>query len=202
MSIILVRHGETAGNASRVLQQPDVPLNERGQRQAAQLAERLRTFEVAHVLCSDFARTRMTAAPIRARFPGAPYEESALLRERDFGDLRGRPYAEIAGDPFAPDFVPPNGESWEVFNRRVAQAFALIAERRRGLSGDLLVVTHGLVCGGLLHRHLHFADFVAPRGFDNTSVTVFDPIPPHRVRTLNCTEHLCEDGPTPDAGAA
>ncbi|HEX4352233.1 MAG TPA: histidine phosphatase family protein [Polyangiales bacterium] len=202
MSIILVRHGETAGNAPRVLQSPDVPLNERGIRQARQLAERLRAFDIAHVLCSDFVRTRMTAEPIRAQLPDARYEESTLLRERDFGDLRGRPYAELEGDPFAPDFVPPNGESWPAFYERVAKAFALIAARRQGLTGDLLVVTHGLVCGVLLHRHLHMADFAAPPGFQNTSVTIFDPAPPHRVRTLNCTLHLSSEAAGRDGGAA
>jgi len=34
MTILLVRHGETDGNASRILQRADVPLNERGIRQA------------------------------------------------------------------------------------------------------------------------------------------------------------------------
>ena len=32
-AILLVRHGETAGNAARVVQRPEVPLNERGIRQ-------------------------------------------------------------------------------------------------------------------------------------------------------------------------
>ena len=41
MTILIVRHGETDGNAARILQRPDVPLNERGMRQAEQLARRL-----------------------------------------------------------------------------------------------------------------------------------------------------------------
>jgi broad specificity phosphatase PhoE len=41
MTILLARHGETDGNAARILQRPDVPLNARGLRQAEQLAERL-----------------------------------------------------------------------------------------------------------------------------------------------------------------
>jgi broad specificity phosphatase PhoE len=38
MTILVVRHGETDGNAARILQRPDVPLNERGMRQAEELA--------------------------------------------------------------------------------------------------------------------------------------------------------------------
>ena len=143
MAILLIRHGETAANAARVVQRPDVPLSERGVRQAAQLAERLFGLGFAHVLSSDLLRARMTAAPLAAH--GVVIEETPLLQERNFGDLRGTPYAELTEDPFAPDYMPPGGESVAAFHRRVAQAFALIVERRRSLSGALVVVTHGLV---------------------------------------------------------
>jgi 2,3-bisphosphoglycerate-dependent phosphoglycerate mutase len=194
MTILLIRHGETDGNAARVVQRPEVPLNERGLQQAAQLAERLVAYGFAHVLCSDLLRARMTAEPLRAR--GATIEETELLQEHNFGDLRGRRYADLTEDPFAPGYVPPNGESLEVFHRRVAQAFALIAERRRGLSGALVVVTHGLVCRAIVENHTRSE--VVPERFDNTSVTVIDPAPPFATRLVNCTQHLSQ---TPEAGA-
>ncbi|HEU4732805.1 MAG TPA: histidine phosphatase family protein [Kofleriaceae bacterium] len=186
MAILLIRHGETAGNAARVVQRPDVPLNARGIRQSVRLAERLRAHGFAHVLCSDLVRARMTAEPLRAH--GAAIEETALLQERNFGDLRGTPYAELTSDPFAPDYVPPGGESVEVFHDRVARAFALICERRRGLAGPLVVVTHGLVCRAMLERHAR-CDAV-PAHFDNTSVTLLDAAPPYVARLVNCTQHL------------
>jgi broad specificity phosphatase PhoE len=40
LSIILIRHGETASNAARVLQFPDTPLSERGLAQARAVAKR------------------------------------------------------------------------------------------------------------------------------------------------------------------
>jgi probable phosphoglycerate mutase len=202
MSIILVRHGETAANASRVLQREDVPLNERGLRQAALLAERLRYLDIAHVLCSDLPRAQMTAAALLTLTRGT-LEETPLLQERNFGDLRGTPYAELASDPFHADFIPPHGESWPAFHERVEAAFALIAARRRSLQGDLLVVTHGLVCSAIVHRHLQLGDgVVAPRGFDNTSVTIFDREQPHEARLVNCTEHLSADLRAVRAGPA
>jgi 2,3-bisphosphoglycerate-dependent phosphoglycerate mutase len=190
MTILLVRHGETVGNAARVIQRPEVPLNERGIRQAAQLAERLFALGFAHVLCSDLLRARMTAEPLRAR-GSVVIEESPLLQERNFGDLRGTPYAELTEDPFARDYVPPNGEGVEVFHRRVAQAFALIVERRRELSGPLVVVTHGLVCRALVKNHLDVAS--APDLFANTGLTICDPAPPFTARLVNCTRHLTEE---------
>src|SRR6516162_789785 len=105
MAILLVRHGETDGNAGRILQHPDVPLNERGMRQAELLARRLFARGFAQIICSDFLRARMTAAPLAAR-SGISVEESPLLQERNFGDLRGVPYAALAEDPFGPNFVP------------------------------------------------------------------------------------------------
>jgi broad specificity phosphatase PhoE len=78
MTILLIRHGETGGNAARVVQRPEVPLNERGIQQATQLAERLFAHGFAHVLCSDLVRARMTAEPLRAR--GAIIEETCAVR--------------------------------------------------------------------------------------------------------------------------
>jgi 2,3-bisphosphoglycerate-dependent phosphoglycerate mutase len=115
MTILLVRHGETDGNSARILQRADMPLNERGMRQAERLAQRLFAHGFVHILCSDLLRARMTAVPLAAR-TGITIEESPLLQERNFGDLRGVPYAELTEDPFAPDFVPPNGEDWPSFS--------------------------------------------------------------------------------------
>jgi 2,3-bisphosphoglycerate-dependent phosphoglycerate mutase len=190
MTILLVRHGETDGNAARILQRPDVPLNERGLHQADQLARRLLAHGFVRILCSDLLRARMTAAPLAAR-SGLAIEESPLLQERNFGDLRGMPYAELAEDPFGPDVAPPNGEDWPTFHARVADAFAFIVSRRRSVNGTLVVVTHGLVCRALVERHALLPEgVVAPERFDNTSITVLHEHAPHGASLLNCTRHL------------
>jgi probable phosphoglycerate mutase len=190
MTILIVRHGETDGNAQRVLQRPDVPLNERGMRQADLLARRLSADKFVHILCSDMPRARMTAAPLAA-LSGFAIEESPLLQERNFGDLRGRPYDALGYDPFGLDVAPPNGEDWPAFHARVADAFALIVSRRRNVSGTLVVVTHGLVCRALVDRHARVPDgVIAPERYDNTSVTALHEDAPHGVSLLNCTRHL------------
>jgi probable phosphoglycerate mutase len=200
MTILIVRHGETDGNAARILQRPDVPLNDRGLRQAEQLAGRLCAHGFVHILCSDLARARMTAAPLAAR-SGITVEENPLLQERNFGDLRGTPYAALAEDPFGPDVAPPNGEDWPMFHARVAEAFGFIVSRRRSLDGTLVVVTHGLVCRALIERHVLLpAGVVAPERFDNTSVTVLDENAPHAVGLMNCTRHLAASNQMDRAG--
>jgi 2,3-bisphosphoglycerate-dependent phosphoglycerate mutase len=200
MTIVLVRHGETEGNAARVLQPPELPLNEVGVAQAECLAERLATMPIVHVLSSDLRRAQMTAGPIAQRL-GLPIETSPLLAERNFGDLRGTPYANLPGDPFAPDFAPPNGETWEMFYERVADAFKLITARRREVGGDLLVVTHGLVCRVIYQRHVQIdAQASDPIVFANTSVTLLDEVPPHRARLVNCCVHLDGQSARSDLG--
>ena len=190
MTILLVRHGETDGNAARVLQRPDVSLNERGMRQAEQLARRLFAHGFVHIVCSDLLRARMTAAPL-AVCSGIAIEESRLLQERNFGDLRGMPYAELTENPFGPAFVPPNGEDWPTFHARVADAFAFIMSRRRSVNGTLVVVTHGLVCRALVERHALLPEGVfIPERFDNASITVLHEEAPHGVSIFNCTGHL------------
>ena len=200
MTILVVRHGETDGNALRILQRADVPLNARGIRQAEQLARRLSGEGFVHILCSDLLRAQMTAAPIAA-LSGLSIEESPLLQERNFGDLRGTPYADLAEDPFGPDFAPPNGEDWPAFHARVADAFAFIVARRRSLDGTLVVVTHGFVCRALVERHaLLPAGLVSPERFENTSVTVLHEHAPHGISLLNCTRHLVTSADVDQAG--
>jgi broad specificity phosphatase PhoE len=190
MTILVVRHGETDGNASRTLQRADVPLNERGMRQAELLARRLSAHGFVHILCSDLPRARMTAAPLAA-LSGIAIEENPLLQERNFGDLRGTPYDALPEDPFGLDVAPPNGEDWPTFHARVADAFAFIVSRRRSVSGTLVVVTHGLVCRALVDRHALVPNgIVAPERYDNTSITVLHEDAPHGVSLLNCTRHL------------
>jgi len=188
--IVLIRHGETVGNAARVVQREDSPLNARGLAQADRLAERVARLGAEYVLCSDLPRARMTAEPLLRR-TAANTEYTALLRERNFGDLCGRPYAELDFDIFQPDFVPPGGESWAMFDDRVDRAWARVLELSATLAGNLVVLTHGLVCASIAGRLLDRSgcEPLPPR-WSNTSVTLCAKQPPHAVSLLNCVAHL------------
>ena len=191
MSRFIVRHGETHGNASRLIQGPETPLNARGIAQAEALAERLAREGVAHILVSDYARARMTADAVH-RATGAPLEVEPKLRERDFGDWRGESHDVIPH--FLDDgVVPPNGEAWDAFHARAGAAWERIARQAREAAGNVVAVTHGLVCYSFALYHLALpAGVEAGLGFHNTSVTVADSRAPWVVTTLNCTAHLDE----------
>jgi len=205
MAILVIRHGETAGNASRIVQTPDTPLSERGLLQAERLGRRFAGAGLGGILASDLTRATMTAECLAAAC-GAPVTFDSLLHERNFGDIRGTAYADLAEDLFAADFVPPGGESWEIFDQRVGRAWEAIRAAAAATEGDLAVVTHGLVCASLVRNHLSLASLSppepAPLRFGNTAVTIVDAAPPWTVRRLNCVAHLADlPDPDPESGA-
>ncbi|HKC09209.1 MAG TPA: histidine phosphatase family protein [Methylomirabilota bacterium] len=201
--IFLIRHGETLGNASRTVQLPDNPLSPRGIAQAERLARRLEREGLGAILSSDYARAAQTAERL-ARVTGLSIRHDPLLQERNFGDLRGTPYADLGLDMFALDYAPPNGETWDVFHARVDRAWALVREWAAATGGHLAVVTHGLVCRSLAARHLTLPEGEdVPERWENTGITVIEHPAPWRVRLLNSAAHLDDatSQPLPSSGA-
>jgi len=204
MAIFLIRHGETLGNAARIVQRPDIPLSPRGVAQAERLARRLERGGIARMLASDLTRAVMTAEHLR-QVTGLPIELDPLLQERNFGDVRGTPYADLGFDLFAPDYAPPGGETWEVFHSRVDRAWARVQEAAAATDGHLAVVTHGLVCRSLAARHLVLpAGETVPERWENTALTIAEGPAPWRVSLLNCIAHLDDPdtAPLPESGPA
>lgn len=189
MEIYLIRHGETASNAARIVQTPEIPLSERGLKQAELLSRRLAAQSISDVLSSDLRRAVMTAEALQ-RATDAKLQLDAGLQERNYGDIRGRAYAEFDVDILGADYEPPGGETWNEFYARVDAVWPRIVAAAEQTKGNLAVVTHGLVCHALLARHLTLAGSVTPTQWANTSVTVIDGKPPWRVSLVNCTAHL------------
>jgi broad specificity phosphatase PhoE len=205
MSILLIRHGETALNAARIVQHPDTPLNERGMGQARRLAERLAKRIADHpigaIVASDYRRAHMTAQAI-ADAIGLPITIQESLRERNFGAVRGTPHADLGVDLYAPDFHPSGGESWPEFHARVTGAWEEVARRAESIKGDLAVVSHALVCRSLLENHLTVEDGMQATvtRWPNTALTIIEHQPPWRVSRLACGAHL--DGEVADDSGA
>ena len=196
MSILLIRHGETELNATRVVQYPDTPLGDTGIEQAKQLGARLSQHPIARILTSDYQRAVMTAEHV-SRQTQAETLNISLLRERHFGELRGKSYEQFEGvDIFARDYHPPGGESWEEFDARVDEAWGEVKAHAASIDGDLAVVTHGLVLRSLFERHidLNGHDVTEELVVANTSITEVMAEPPWRVVRLACVAHL-QDGP-------
>jgi probable phosphoglycerate mutase len=190
MSIYLIRHGQTNGNRDRIVQMPDTPLSELGHQQAEQLAQRFQNIPIATIICSDYLRTQQTAAPLHA-LKHSTFSLQPLLRERSFGDLRGKAYDEIDTDFFAESYSPPNGETHQQFVERVNMAWKFILSTYHKIQGNIVVMTHGLVLRELITQHL-IVDEGMPSlsDFQNTCITQVNGTDTKTVLRLCDANHL------------
>jgi probable phosphoglycerate mutase len=190
MSIYLIRHGQTNGNRDRIVQMPDTPLSELGHQQAEQLAQRFQNIPIATIICSDYLRTQQTAAPLHA-LKHSTFSLQPLLRERSFGDLRGKAYDEIGTDFFAESYSPPNGETHQQFVERVNMAWEFILSTYHKIQGNIVVMTHGLVLRELITQHL-IVDEGMPSlsDFQNTCITQVNGTDTKTVLRLCDANHL------------
>jgi len=144
--LILVRHGESTGNAQgQLVGHLDVPLTERGLAQARTVARVLG--QVDRVVSSPLARARATASAIGAR---VPVEVDERWVEMDYGDLDGLPLGSVPAESWQglrsdPHFRPLGGESLADVGIRVRSACdELFAEEGQGARGpgSVVVVSH------------------------------------------------------------
>jgi broad specificity phosphatase PhoE len=196
MTLLIIRHGETPLNVARVMQPADTPLSANGLAQAGLLAQRLaagQPHRPTAIVSSDLPRALQTAQAIAAA-TGLPITTSALLHERNFGDLRGQPYDTLGFDPLTREEAPPNGESIPQFAARCAAAWAWVLQQHAALGsgGVLAVVSHGLVIKQWLRDGpLQVpATLALPERLSNTSLTIAQADVPHRVSLVDCTAHL------------
>ena len=199
IDLILVRHGETAWNASRRFQgRTDIPLSEIGRARARAVSLRLQSEAFDCGYASDLDRAAETARII-AEPHGLAVTIEPRIREFDFGQWEGLTWDEIArrwpelqahGSTAARLYHPQGGESFDAVCARVA---SFLADLR--LRGDacVLAVAHA----GVLHALFEvFGNTLEGRGpepirFAHASVTRIA-IEPDRARivALNDVSHL------------
>jgi broad specificity phosphatase PhoE len=127
--ILLVRHGRTAANArGLLLGRSDVELDDEGWRQAAALAETVRssTGGVRQVVSSPLKRCRATAEEIAGALE-VPVVVDDRWVELDYGELDGTPTRSVPAETWAAwtgdvGWSPPGGESLAALGQRVRAA--------------------------------------------------------------------------------
>ncbi len=144
--LILVRHGESTGNADGLLLgRLDAPLTERGLAQARTLGPSVAG--ATRLISSPLARARDTAEALGT---GLPIEIDDRWIEVDYGEFDGRPLGAVPDEVWTkwrsdPDYRPPGGESLCEAGSRVRSAceelFAVDGEGARG-DGSVVVVSH------------------------------------------------------------
>ena len=154
IEFIIVRHGETADNASGILQgQLNSPLNVLGQQQAHCAGDALRTMHFDAAYSSDLLRAAQTAQIIAADgHDDLSVTTMTGLREWNLGAYEGRRQCELLAEDIdilrslrveeEGDRVVPDGESKLQFFARIRNAMQEIADKHH--AGErLLLVSHG-----------------------------------------------------------
>ena len=138
--LYLVRHGQTAWSLSgQHTGRTDIPLTEQGEREARELADRLRGVRFSQVFTSPLRRARQTCE-LAALDRVAEIEPD--LAEWDYGDYEGKRAEDIRkGRPDWNVFRDgcPNGESSAQVSIRADRLIA----RLRTLEGELAIFSHG-----------------------------------------------------------
>jgi broad specificity phosphatase PhoE len=144
--LILVRHGESTGNADGLLLgRMDAPLTERGLAQARTLAPAVA--DCGRLISSPLERARHTADALGT---GLAVEIDERWIEVDYGAYDGQPLATVPAEVWSlwrsdPDYRPPGGETLSEAGSRVAGACAeLFARDGEGARGPapVVVVSH------------------------------------------------------------
>lgn len=149
--VYLARHAETAwtitGQHAGIV---DVPLTERGERDARQFGERLRGLEVAKVFTSPLRRVTRTCE--LAGFKSVAVVDPDLV-EWNYGDYEGKTAAEIlesrpGWQPFRDGY--PGGESPEQISARADR----VVNRVRAIDANVLLFSSGRFMRVLVARWL------------------------------------------------
>jgi broad specificity phosphatase PhoE len=144
--LILVRHGESTGNADGLLLgRIDAPLTPRGLAQAETVGPLVAG--ATRVISSSLQRARRTAEALGT---GLPVEIDDRWIEVDYGEFDGRPLTSVPDEVWVrwrsdPDYRPTGGESLREAGTRVRAAceelFGVDGEGARG-PGAVVVVSH------------------------------------------------------------
>lgn len=156
MQLVLIRHGQTAGNAlRRYIGATDQPLTEAGAAQAQAFGG---ISAVKQVFVTPLVRTQQTANLL---FPDAEQIVLSELREMDFGDFEDRSADEMTEDTDYRAWVDagciapcPNGESMEGFARRVWAGFEQVIRALPPQTEQAVFVVHG---GTIMALVSHYA---------------------------------------------
>ncbi len=149
-----LRHGETAGNATFIVQSPVIPLNETGRAQAARAAKKLADAgEITRIEASSYPRAYETAQAAARRL-AVPMNATPGLGERLFGELVGRSALELDWRA-----QPAGGETLPAF---VARTKSAVADALQGVDIPCIVAHGGNLRVLMAALGADFRDELAP----------------------------------------
>lgn len=160
--LIVLRHGETAHNASGIYQgHLDTDLSMLGRAQAAAAARALAPLAPQRIVASDLQRAAHTAAAL-GELVSRSVEHDARLREIDVGAWAGLSHTEVlAGYPQESEAIADGhdarrGDHGETVQEVTARTHAAAGEIAEALDAGQVgvLVTHGLAARTLVNSML------------------------------------------------
>jgi probable phosphoglycerate mutase len=150
-----IRHGETDlnnpsdGSAEKFRGDIDLPLNEKGEAQAAEIPQFLAGYKLSALYHSGMHRTMQTAAPL-AKAKGVKPEKIENFDSLDTGDFSGLPKTKENRDKLNyyrdhPDEKIPGGESVQHFRDRVDPIIKNVIKIGQTSGAPAAAVVHGSV---------------------------------------------------------
>lgn len=190
MRIIIVRHGETEGNLSDLLQgQSDGKLSEKGILQAKRIAEALKNEKIDAIISSPLGRANETAKEI-AKFHKVKIKLEDDLKERSFGIFHGTNrtsfFAKERAQKEPWNHRPEKGESFSDLYERAKRFLDKI--KKEFHNKNILIISHGdigrMIIGNLEGKSVEESCKIKQA---NACINIFEN---NKSIVFNSTEHL------------
>jgi uncharacterized phosphatase len=142
---IFVRHGQSQANADGMIADESSPLTEKGFEQARETGKKLKHLGITTIVSSPILRAHQTAEAIAGELgiDSAQIQVMDELRERDFGELKGKPKTQASEWYTVTD--APTLEPRQALLERMHLAL----EKIEALSNEGLVLVVGHAVSGL-----------------------------------------------------
>jgi len=188
LRILFIRHAQSQANTNPdiiVGRQAESPLTELGEQQAQLLRHRLEEISDPYIYTSNLIRSQATTTLAIA--PDLHHKIKIIPQLQEFtnGDWDGKSRKEI----YTPQqlnqintagylFIPPNGESQRMVQRRASNwledEILYNTEFQGTQEKTILIFSHGLVIKSLLHYILGFSDrYIYRFKLENTGICEF-----------------------------
>lgn len=194
MTVYIVRHGESEGNAGRVHSDHDTPLTRAGVAQAQAVARRLQHLRIDRIVSSTTKRTRQTSAEILALNPAPITYDSNFCEQSRPSEIRGLSHSDprskkvmkkILAHIDDPDWHYSDEENNFDFVRKIERALRSLEQFHE--DENVVLVAHGHVLRAILGIVLLGNDF---------SIHLFELFTTGKVITKNTGVTIIEFSPT------
>lgn len=144
--VIVVRHGDTEfSSEQKIGGWLDIPLTDKGEREAKALARRLKGSDIDVLYCSDCQSASETADIVGNHLDMDPKKDHRL-RSWNLGKLAGQSmdkhHDTVAHLVDEPDEDPGHGETFSTYNERLRERFEEALEEAEDDDCTVCIITH------------------------------------------------------------